>query len=561
MDKKLFCILSLIILIIIMMYLNLKLNSKESFFQTDPNDLSINAVAIKTQMNEYFKTVSNSKSHSDVKQALDNIIQNSGKYYILILMDKIYKNTNKITTSRQVTKFISKYLNNLKRFYNKYLGYKSNISAKNMPLMNTKIITNTFNKYKHQLPIYNNTPYKLNITLGSNTDKKNDVDFTFYDNIVLSDFEDEIQTGNLNSMVDKRDITFDWINEESSEIIIKSGTTVNFVEDDTHNLMFADMNDKPTVQNEEGITFIQPGIYKYWCDIHPNMSGKIIVLSSKHDEPTTTTLAPTTTTLAPTTTTLAPTTTTIAPTTTTIAPTTTTLAPTTTTVRPTTTTVRPTTTTIRPTTTTIRPTTTTIRPTTTTLAPTTTTIAPTTTTIAPTTTTIAPTTTTLAPTTTNDISITVAPKGNDKVEISMIGPENFLLEGLTLDFNREYTKCSDDNYEDTAINKAIAALIAAGTMPIQRSFGPDDPDHLLSSGMIQPLPNNGGETLLIARLGRKLLVVPTEKTVVLTLDVDGDNNEFDIKSWTVIGCNQTDKVTSNNNEACSVKGKQTLNGP
>ena len=354
MDKKLFCILSIIILIIIMIYLNLKLKNKESFFQqTTSQTTSFKKIVekAKQEMNDNFEIVKpeNNSTRKQLRDALEYIIENSGNYIILKLIEEIADQESRIQNSKQVSEVINNFLNIFKDFYNKYLEDQSEISEP--ILMNRKIMRDTFKIFRKKLPHYNEeNPYKLNITLGSATNKKNDIDFMFYDNIELSDFNDEIENGDLNgNLAVDRVIEIDWLKGERSAIIIKSGTIVKFTGPSVHILKFADEETYDWINQgnaHEGLTFDTPGIYKYWCEIHPDMKGKIIVLSSKHDE---TTIAPTTTTIAPTTTTAKPTTTTAKPTTTTFLPTTTTIAPTTTTIAPTTTTIAPTTTTIAPT--------------------------------------------------------------------------------------------------------------------------------------------------------------------------------------------------------------------
>lgn len=68
------------------------------------------------------------------------------------------------------------------------------------------------------------------------------------------------------------------------ELTVPPGTTVTWInhDDDAHTVTStADLFRSPGIDTDETYshTFAQPGIYEYFCTLHPLMTGKVIVRS------------------------------------------------------------------------------------------------------------------------------------------------------------------------------------------------------------------------------------------------------------------------------------------
>jgi plastocyanin len=68
---------------------------------------------------------------------------------------------------------------------------------------------------------------------------------------------------------------------ESQEVKLKSGTTVTWSnEDDIPHTVVSPSNFRSKVLDTGGtysFTFMTPGTYKYFCSLHPHMTGTVIV--------------------------------------------------------------------------------------------------------------------------------------------------------------------------------------------------------------------------------------------------------------------------------------------
>jgi len=67
-----------------------------------------------------------------------------------------------------------------------------------------------------------------------------------------------------------------------AEIVISPGTTITWVNGDDipHNVAASDKTFRSKVMDTEekfSFTFGTPGVYEYFCALHPHMKGKVIV--------------------------------------------------------------------------------------------------------------------------------------------------------------------------------------------------------------------------------------------------------------------------------------------
>ena len=111
------------------------------------------------------------------------------------------------------------------------------------------------------------------------------------------------------------------------------------------------------------------------------------------------------------------------------------------------------------------------------------------------------------------------------------------IESLQLEFTRGYEKVSDFQFQNINHLGQVFRVATPGT--------------LLSGRNTTVNPEGNIAFGLVGAFGEKTFDVPTEKTVVLTLDVDKDkstfldNNDFKISKIVGAGCSKTDHPDSN----------------
>jgi len=86
----------------------------------------------------------------------------------------------------------------------------------------------------------------------------------------------------LPAMADPQTVTIDNFSFKPNVITVKPGTHVVFKNQDDlpHSVVIPDMQVKSPLMDTDGsydADFEKPGEYKYFCGIHPMMTGKIIV--------------------------------------------------------------------------------------------------------------------------------------------------------------------------------------------------------------------------------------------------------------------------------------------
>jgi len=86
----------------------------------------------------------------------------------------------------------------------------------------------------------------------------------------------------LPAMADPQTVTIDNFSFKPNVITVKPGTHVVFKNQDDlpHSVVIPDMQVKSPLMDTDGsydADFEKPGEYKYFCGIHPMMTGKVIV--------------------------------------------------------------------------------------------------------------------------------------------------------------------------------------------------------------------------------------------------------------------------------------------
>ena len=84
-------------------------------------------------------------------------------------------------------------------------------------------------------------------------------------------------------------VTIDNFSFAPAELKVKTGTKVEWVNHDDvpHTIVNTDMKFKSRALDTSesfSYTFDQPGIYEYFCSLHPRMTAKIVVEPGKQDD-------------------------------------------------------------------------------------------------------------------------------------------------------------------------------------------------------------------------------------------------------------------------------------
>lgn len=79
-----------------------------------------------------------------------------------------------------------------------------------------------------------------------------------------------------------QDVKIENFTFKDKEITVKVGTTVRWVNEDDipHNIVAKDMSFKSKVLDtgdEFSYTFTKPGVFDYFCGLHPHMTGRVTV--------------------------------------------------------------------------------------------------------------------------------------------------------------------------------------------------------------------------------------------------------------------------------------------
>ncbi|MEK7065338.1 MAG: cupredoxin family copper-binding protein [Patescibacteria group bacterium] len=82
-------------------------------------------------------------------------------------------------------------------------------------------------------------------------------------------------------VIGQNQITIGHFVFEPEVITVKVGEKVTWLHDDnvTHTVISTGLFESQTLKRGEGFDFVfsQPGEYRYYCSIHPSMTGKVIV--------------------------------------------------------------------------------------------------------------------------------------------------------------------------------------------------------------------------------------------------------------------------------------------
>jgi len=88
------------------------------------------------------------------------------------------------------------------------------------------------------------------------------------------------------------EVKIDNFTFDPPEITVKAGTTITWTNDDDipHTVVAKELQFRSKALDSEdkfSFTFTTPGVYDYFCSLHPHMVGKVIVRSQTGDSPPT----------------------------------------------------------------------------------------------------------------------------------------------------------------------------------------------------------------------------------------------------------------------------------